>query len=334
MGAKEKRPALPNLCARGHHTIRNDPHREHLPKLVAKIVKSLEADDSPDHVGFPMIPNQESLLRIHDLYLTILMPGYHGDQSIDAPNVGFYLGSKVDQFYRVLQEQVSKCFTHECEKPKENCNECAENGSKASVAILEMIPDLRKKLAGDIQGAYDGDPAAKNHEEIIFCYPGVRAVTIYRFAHELHKLAVPILPRMLTEHAHSVTGCDIHPGARIGDNFFIDHATGVVIGETTIIGNRVRLYQGVTLGGANFQTDEHGRLIRDHKRHPTIEDECIIYAGATILGGDTVVGKGSIIGGNVWLTHSVPPYTKVTVSTKEQQIITLNDNVTTSPKGV
>jgi serine O-acetyltransferase len=190
--------------------------------------------------------------------------------------------------------------------------------------MLEKIPALREMLAGDIEAAYNGDPAAKSHEEIIFCYPGLRAVTIYRFAHELHKLEVPILPRMLTEYAHSLTGCDIHPGATIGEKFFIDHATGVVIGETSIIGDRVRLYQGVTLGGANFEVDANGRLLRDHKRHPTIEDDCIIYAGAVILGGDTVVGRGSVIGGSVWLTRSVPPFTQVTLTSQEKRMVPLN----------
>jgi serine O-acetyltransferase len=198
-------------------------------------------------------------------------------------------------------------------------------GGETALELLRKIPALRKKLAQDIVAAYNGDPAAKNHEEIIFCYPGVRAVTIYRLAHELLLQEIPILPRMITEYAHSMTGCDIHPGAKIGEHFFIDHATGVVIGETTIIGDRVRLYQGVTLGGANFEVDEEGRLIRDHKRHPTIEDDCVIYAGATILGGKTVIGRGSIIGGNVWLTHSVPPLTKVTLSTQEQRIIPINE---------
>ncbi len=326
MGLKEKRPPMMSLCARGHHTMVNDPNREHLPGIVAKIVESLDSENSPDHVGFPMIPSQESLLRIHDLYLTILMPGYFGNQTVDRNSVPYYMGSTVDAFYGLLSGQIVNCFIHECEGPtKPDCRDCEKKGGAVAIEILDKIPDLRRQLAGDIQSAYDGDPAAKSAEEIIFCYPGLRAVTFHRLAHALHLLEVPILPRMLAEHAHSQTGCDIHPGARIGEQFFIDHATGVVIGETAVIGNRVRLYQGVTLGGANFEKDEDGRLIRDLKRHPTIEDDCVLYAGATILGGRTVIGRGSIIGGNVWLTHSVPPHTKVTLSTQEQRIVPLNE---------
>jgi serine O-acetyltransferase len=327
MGAKEKRPALPALCASNHHAIKDDPNRQKIPAMVSEILKSLEAEDSPDHVGFPMIPSQDSVLKIIDLYMTLLMPGYFGDQAVDAPSVGFYLGSKADRFYRLLQEQVGKCFVHQCNRPRPECDDCLRKGADVALDILRRIPELRRLLAGDIQAAYDGDPAAKSLEEIIFCYPGLRAITIYRFARELHKQEVPTLPRMLTEHAHSITGCDIHPGAQIGEHFFIDHATGVVIGETSIIGDRVRLYQGVTLGGANFQKDEQGRLIRDHKRHPTIEEDSVIYAGAVILGGNTVVGRGSVIGGSVWLTHSVPPYTQVTLSAQEQRIIPLNEKV-------
>jgi len=328
MGTKEKRPPPPSLCARGHHTVTNDPNRRELPGIISRILDSLEAVDSPDHVGFPMIPSQDSLVRLLDAYLTILMPGYFGNQSVDTNSVGYYLGGKVDEFYTILSEQAMKCFIHECEGPgKPNCRDCEKKGGETALEILRAIPALRSKLAQDILAAYNGDPAAKNNEEIIFCYPGVRAVTIYRLGHALLHLGIPILPRMITEYAHSLTGCDIHPGAKIGEHFFIDHATGVVIGETTIIGDRVRLYQGVTLGGANFEVDEDGRLIRDHKRHPTIEDDCVIYAGATILGGKTVVGRGSIIGGNVWLTHSVPPHTKVTLSTQEQRIIPLNEEM-------
>lgn len=326
MSAKEKRPPLPSLCARRHHKIEQDTCRDKLPRLVEQIVNSLESDDSPDHVGFPMIPSQESLLRLHDLYTTLVMPGYFGDQAVDSVNVNYYIGERVNDFYRVLAEQATKCVIHQCEGEfKPECNDCRKRGSEAALHIISKIPHFRKMLAGDIQAAYNGDPAAKSNEEIIFCYPGLKAVTLYRLAHELHLLKIPILPRMITEYGHSLTGCDIHPGAEIGEQLFIDHATGVVIGETTNIGDRVRLYQGVTLGGANFEVDEHGRLIRDLKRHPTIESDCVIYAGATILGGKTVVGRGSVIGGNVWLTHSVPPFTKVTVAATEQRIIPINE---------
>jgi serine O-acetyltransferase len=186
------------------------------------------------------------------------------------------------------------------------------------VEFLRKLPELRTILAKDIRAALEGDPAAKGYDEIIFSYPGIRAITIYRIAHELHRLNIPLMPRIMTEYAHSHTGIDIHPGARIGESFFIDHGTGVVIGETCIIGNRVRIYQGVTLGAISLSKAEVKKL-RFQKRHPSIEDDVIIYANATILGGDTVVGARSVIGGNVWLTHSVPPDTEIFI--KKQDLI-------------
>lgn len=177
--------------------------------------------------------------------------------------------------------------------------------------FLEALPEVRELLTLDIQAAYDGDPAARYHEEILLSYPGFEAVMIYRLAHVLYTLHVPVVPRIMTEYAHQRTGIDIHPGAAIGRRFFIDHGTGVVIGETCVIGDNVKMYQGVTLGARSFDLDEHGNPVKGIKRHPDIEDDVIIYSGATILGGDTRIGRGSVIGGNVWLTHSVPPYSKV-----------------------
>jgi len=176
--------------------------------------------------------------------------------------------------------------------------------------VIRKIPDLRVILAEDIKGAYDGDPAAKSHDEIIFSYPGLYAITVYRVAHILCNLGVPQLPRIMTEHAHSMTGIDIHPGAQIGKCFVIDHGTGVVIGETSVIGNNVRIYQNVTIGALSLPPNA-GEKLRGAKRHPTIEDDVIIYSGATLLGGDTVIGARSVVGGNVWLTQSIPPDTKV-----------------------
>jgi serine O-acetyltransferase len=184
-------------------------------------------------------------------------------------------------------------------------------GQEMAIAFLERIPEIRAVLADDVQAAYDGDPACKNLDEVIFCYPGLEAVTVYRLAHELHALGVPFIPRMMTERAHTQTGIDIHPGATIGRHFFIDHGTGVVIGETCEIGDRVKLYQGVTLGALSFDTDETGNLVRGKKRHPTVEDRVVIYANATVLGGDTVIGHDSVIGSSVWLTRRVAPHTTV-----------------------
>jgi serine O-acetyltransferase len=203
----------------------------------------------------------------------------------------------------------------ECANPVIDADECASE-------FLAELPQLRKVLATDVEAAWIGDPAATSLDEIIFSYPSIYAVMVYRIAHVLFKKGVPLIPRIMTEHAHHRTGIDIHPGTRIGSHFFIDHGTAVVIGGTAIIGNNVKLYQGVTLGAFSFDKDVNGRIIRNTKRHPTIEDDVVIYAGATILGGETVIGRGSVIGGNVWLTHSVPPGTRVLQESPNLRIIT------------
>ena len=300
-----------------------DVFKSKLPKVVPEIIAGMGRDQSPDHLGFPFLPSHKQMVEIIDLAYTILYPGYFGEQGIDKNNLGFYIGNQVNKLYAVLSRQVARCLMHKCFEPgKMHCHECVKKGKKDAFEIIEKIPQIRKMLQGDIKAAFDGDPAAKDYQEIIFCYPGIKAVTIYRIAHELNKMQIPFLPRMMTEYAHSITGCDIHAGAQIGNNFFIDHATGVVIGETSVIGNNVRIYQGVTLGSLRFPKDKEGNLLRDIKRHPTIEDDVIIYANATILGGETVVGKGSVIGGNVWLTQSVPPNSKITTEPVPHKIKT------------
>jgi len=192
--------------------------------------------------------------------------------------------------------------------------------------FLAALPLMRERLAEDVEAAYEGDPAATGYAEILVAYPSLHAVTIYRLAHELHGAGVPLIPRIMTEHAHALYGIDIHPGAQIGRQFFIDHGTGVVIGGTTEIGDRVKLYQGVTLGALSFPRDADGRMIRGRKRHPTIEDDVTIYSGATILGGDTVIGRGSVIGGNVWLTESVAPHTRVQIKPPAQLVAAGDDD--------
>jgi len=186
-----------------------------------------------------------------------------------------------------------------------------EKAEGLTLEFLKTVPEIRRLLATDIQAAYDGDPAARSAAEIVLSYPSVEAVSTYRIAHELYRLGLPVIPRIMTEHAHSLTGIDIHPGAQIGCCFFIDHGTGVVIGETCVIGSRVKIYQGVTLGAKSFQLDEDGNPVKGVKRHPNIEDDVVIYAGATILGGDVTVGRGSVVGGNAWITKSVEPYSMV-----------------------
>jgi serine O-acetyltransferase len=217
------------------------------------------------------------------------------------------------QVYRLLAEQVYLSILHDCRRSRGQCDHCGDLAADTAVEFMRRLPRIRRMLEGDVQAAFDGDPAAKSLDEIIFSYPGVEAVTVYRVAHELWDLKVPLLPRIMTEIAHSATGIDIHPGATIGEHFFIDHGTGVVIGETTEIGANVRIYHGVTLGAKSVPKGEKMELMRSAKRHPTIEDDVTIYPGATLLGGETVVGRGSTIGGNVWLTHSVPPNSVVMI---------------------
>ena len=228
----------------------------------------------------------------------------------------------IDGLHDKLTTQIARALRHEAGFS----NDCGADhdfealGQAKAILFLEELPDLRRMLALDAQAAMDGDPAVKTLDEVIFCYPGLEAVTVYRLAHALHQLEVPLIPRMMTEWAHSKTGIDIHPGAKIGQHFFIDHGTGVVIGETCEIGNHVKLYQGVTLGALSFATDGDGNLVRGQKRHPTIEDSVVIYANATVLGGFTVIGHHSVIGSSVWLTRSLEPRTTVVLEKPKLKI--------------
>jgi serine O-acetyltransferase len=229
-------------------------------------------------------------------------------------NVEYHVGDLIDGLHDKLTQQIARALRHEQEfTPTDSPVEVDMEAlaQQKTVDLLRRLPELRLELEQDVQAAYEGDPAAKSFHEVIFCYPGLEAITVYRIAHELLLLGVPLVPRMMTEYAHARTGIDIHPGARIAGGFFIDHGTGVVIGETCDIGRNVKLYQGVTLGALSFPRDAAGNVIRGMKRHPTLEDEVVVYANATILGGDTVVGHHAVIGSNVWLTQSVPPHTVV-----------------------
>jgi serine O-acetyltransferase len=232
-------------------------------------------------------------------------------------NVQYFVGSKIDELFVKLSSEISRSIKHECKETSDVCDECIGKSQDYVVEFFEKIPKIRELLASDIEAAYDGDPAAKSLDEIIFSYPGMFAITTYRIAHELHIQGVPLLPRIMTEYAHGITGIDIHPGAKIDRSFFIDHGTGVVIGETSEIGERVRLYHGVTLGALTVPRDSSGSSMRGKKRHPTIEDDVTIYPGATILGGETVIGHGAIIGGNVFLVESVPANMLITIEKSE-----------------
>lgn len=242
---------------------------------------------------------------------SLLLPGVYEMKPIDKARLADHLNKKLESAAHSLCAVINNALVHECLKNGGNAAECELIAEGITENALLRLPDIRNVLDTDVRAAFAGDPAAKSFEEVILSYPSLEAVSVYRIAHLLETMNVPIVPRIMTEYAHKNTGIDIHPGARIGRSFFIDHGTGVVIGETCTIGNNVKLYQGVTLGAKSFPLDEHGNPIKGIKRHPDIEDNVVIYAGATILGGDTRIGHDSVIGGNVWLTESVPPYSSV-----------------------
>jgi serine O-acetyltransferase len=292
---------------------------DQLAEVISRIVETYDAVSHINHLGFRELPSREAVAELIQGLKEILYPGYFGRRHFTRENVAYHIGDRTWGVFRLLADQIYLSIQHECRRSEGQCQHCRDLASELAVTFLEKVPDVRRLLAEDVQAAYDGDPAARSYDEIIFSYPGLAAVTVYRIAHELWELKIPLLPRIMTEIAHSETGIDIHPGARIGRSFFIDHGTGVVVGETTEIGDRVKIYQGVTLGALSFPKDEKGELIRGHKRHPTIGDDVTIYSGATLLGGETIVGEGSTIGGNVWLTHAVPPHSFVRV--KEPSLV-------------
>ncbi len=285
---------------------------EKVKRAVDRLTELSGKAGSLSHVGRRPIPTLRSVMKIIEDVESILYPGYFGPAEVDEGSLSYRVAHVAKCVYHELGDQIAKSFRHECPDGSSPCDDCKERGLRTAEVFMERLPAARDMLAEDVQAAYDGDPAAKSISEIIFSYPCVKAITVYRVAHELYDLNVPILPRVMSEYAHASTGIDIHPGARIGRRFFIDHGTGVVIGETTEIGDDVTIYQGVTLGGKPPR-DESGKLIRGTKRHPTIGNNVTIYAGATILGGDSIIGDGCVIGGNVWLTDSVPPNTTVVI---------------------
>lgn len=258
-------------------------------------------------------PNRQNVVSILSDIQAVIFPGFRAAEDIDSVNIRYIIGQKVNNIIANLTREIQKALiytkVHSCNHEKiENIAEshCFKLSEKTAVALIEEIPEIRRKIQLDVIAAYNGDPAAKSNEEVVLSYPGLEAILVYRIAHFLYENGVPIIPRIMTEHVHGKTGIDIHPGATIGESFFIDHGTGVVIGETCIIGNNVKIYQGVTLGALSVKKN-----LQDKKRHPTIEDDVTIYANATILGGETIIGHGSTIGGNTWVTKSVAPGTLV-----------------------
>ncbi len=288
-----------------------EPLNNKIDQFTDDILASYKVDSETQRVGEMDLPSREEIVRIIDEIRQLLFPGYIGHQQLSWQNVKFHVGNLLTRLAGDLGNQIRQCMCmmgecgHDHQPDCPEIPQCHDKAADITCKLIEQIPHLREILSLDAQAAYDGDPAAKQIDEIVYCYPGFYAVTVYRIAHELEDLGVPLMPRIMTEHAHTVTGADIHPGAEIGKSFFIDHATGVVIGETADIGDNVKLYQGVTLGALSFPKDERGRIIKGTKRHPTIQDDVTIYANATILGGDTIIGQGVIVGGNTYVTHSI-----------------------------
>ncbi len=297
--------------------------KEQLPDLTNRIVRTYSEISSISHLGHCPLPNYEVIVEAIEDLKEIIYPGYRRREGLHSGNVTYHVGDLIDGLHDKLTTQIGRAMRHDAGY-SHDCGQVDHDfealGQAKAILFLEELPELRRRLALDAQAAMDGDPAVKTLDEVIFCYPGLEAVTVYRLAHALHLLEVPLIPRMMTEWAHSKTGIDIHPGATIGDHFFIDHGTGVVIGETCEIGNRVKLYQGVTLGALSFALDGDGNLVRGLKRHPTIEDDVVIYANATVLGGTTVIGHHSVIGSSVWLTRSLQPRTTVVLEKPKLKI--------------
>jgi serine O-acetyltransferase len=258
-------------------------------------------------LGRREFPSRTALAALVEELRALLFPGYFGTSELKAETLRFHLGASMDRVLHGLADQIQRGLL----ASDPTCTDCGSRALALARAFLGRLPEVRRLLATDIQAGFEGDPAATSPEEVLFSYPGFLAITNQRLAHELLRLGVPLLPRMITEYAHGITGIDIHPGAQIGERFFIDHGTGVVIGETCVIGRNVRIYQGVTLGAKSFPLDAEGHPIKGVPRHPVVEDDVIIYSNATILGRITL-GKGSAIGGNVWLTRSVPPDSIIT----------------------
>lgn len=291
-----------------------------LQTVTDELVQSYSVCGRMHHIGHDALPSREAVIEILRDLFELIYPGYGRRQNLHMGNIAYYVGGLLDSLHDRICEQIMRAMRHDRCKGDADYD-CEGEAQNKTFAFFRQLPEVRRLLEQDVEAAYRGDPAARSHHEIVFSYPGLEAVTMFRLAHELHELGVAYIPRMMTEHAHSKTGIDIHPGATIGPGFFIDHGTGVVIGETTVIGENVKLYQGVTLGALSFDRDGDGELVHgDYKRHPTIGDNVVVYANATILGGKTVVGEGAVIGSNVWITRSVEPYAVVVLDNPQHKV--------------
>ena len=275
---------------------------QRIEEITSEIMKTYRIKEGINHLNGPNLPSRQSIIDILTILESIIFPGFQENEQIDEENLSFNLGEKLLSVGGRLMAEIRKSLEYRCREREDITDtECGEEARKLTFQFLERLPAIREKTLTDVNAALKGDPAAKTREEVILSYPGLEAITVHRMAHELHEMEIPLIPRMMNEHIHRKTGVDIHPGATIGESFFIDHATGVVIGETTVIGKNVKIYQGVTLGALSVAKEDAHK-----KRHPTLEDNVTIYAGATILGGNTVIGSNTVIGGNVWITSSIP----------------------------
>ena len=292
-------------------------HERRLASVVEGILESYREHGNINHLEGSNLPARSEVSELLDDLLSVVFPGYFNYEPLDELTARYSVGARCAKILRRLEQATSRALAVDRRGAPEDLGRVAH---EHALELLQAIPSIRERLASDVQAALAGDPAARSDAEIIMSYPGVTAIAGHRIAHHLFRRGVPLLPRMIAEIVHSRTGIDIHPGASIGHSFFIDHGTGLVIGETTVIGNRVKLYQGVTLGALSVRSREAGRRAQ---RHPTIEDDVTVYAGATILGGDTVIGRGSTIGGNVWLTRSVPSGTTVVLDTPSLRFFAL-----------
>ncbi|UCG56635.1 MAG: hypothetical protein JSU70_17445 [Phycisphaerales bacterium] len=289
-----------------------------IESLAEDIVETYRGDSGINFIDAANLPVRAEILEILEMLFEVLFPGHAGRRAVTKANIRFIVGDILCQVYAELSQQIERAYRYDCRIKQCHDCDCQTMAESVTLHLLGRLPKVREMLKGDVAAAFDGDPAAKSYEEIVISYPYITAIATYRIAHELYLKDVPLIPRIMSECAHAKTGIDIHPGATIGRNFFIDHGTGVVIGETSVIGNHVKIYQGTTLGALSFRKDERGRIIKGGKRHPTIEDDVTIYAEATIL-GDVVIGKGAVIGGNTWIKESVPA--GVTVSTPNADLV-------------
>jgi len=279
---------------------------EKLKQLTGQLLSSYGEDPGTQRIGEDFLPSRSRIVSLLEVLRQLLFPGFFGRKKLDSEMIEMHVGRLLTDLATEMSEEIYHCYCahQKCEDCR-NTAPCRDKAAEMTAGFLQQLPEIRRLLSLDAQAAFDGDPAAKSIAEVIYCYPGFYAVMVYRIAHALNCLEVPLMPRIMSEYAHQATGMDIHPGAEIGESFFVDHSTGVVIGETTVIGKNVKIYQGVTLGALSFPKDERGRVIKGAKRHPTIEDNVTIYANATILGGDTVIGEGVTVAGNTFVTESV-----------------------------